>query len=78
MKIKTSWWLPLNEFPSFGSSPNYKTAKTEKAAHIEAIASQPWSKSWPKGDAAPVLRAYFPSIASKVWYMKAAMADMKW
>ena len=36
------------------------------------MASHPWSNSYPSGEAAPVLRAYFPSIASSVWYVKAA------
>mmetsp|Transcript_41907 Transcript_41907/g.94682 ORF Transcript_41907/g.94682 Transcript_41907/m.94682 type:complete len:266 (+) Transcript_41907:374-1171(+) len=30
-------------------------------------ASQPWSKTWPRGDDDPVRRACFPSMLSKVW-----------
>lgn len=30
--------------------------------------SQPWSNNSPRGEEEPVLRACFPSIASKLWY----------
>lgn len=32
--------------------------------------SQPWSKSSPRGELEPVLRACFPSQASRDWYTK--------
>lgn len=31
--------------------------------------SQPWSNNSPRGEDEPVLRACFPSIASKLWYI---------
>jgi hypothetical protein len=42
--------------------PNIKKANEKE--------SQPWSKSWPSGDPLLVLLACFPSIASRVEYVK--------
>lgn len=39
----------------------------------EVKQSMPWSKSIPKGEELPVLRAYLPSILSHNWYMKYAI-----
>ncbi len=51
-------------------------AADKMTSRVVLSASQPWSKSSPRGPLVPVLRACLPSIASNDWYTNSPTANV--